>query len=618
MTLEDDINSLPSLPGVYIMKGEREILYIGKAKNIRVRVRSYFRTTRAHGAGAPGDGRYAVRYLAGRVKRIEYIVTKNEKEALILEDILLKKHKPRYNIRLKDDKTYVSIKLTVREKFPRISVVRRIKNDGSRYFGPYASSRDVRDIVKFLRKLFPLCSCSLREFKNRVRPCLDYQIGVCSAPCVGLISEQSYAELVQEAILFLDGRNREVASRLKKKMFEASGREDYEDAAKWRDRSLAVEGMLEEQKVAGRPGIDSDVFGFLRHGGDAVIQMLFVRDGRITGARDFSFRKVELPSEEIMSSFLSQLYAAGRFIPDEALLPFPVNDCAAISEWLSDKKGGVPIRRMGRSVRVYVPKRGKKTRLVLMANENAKEALKRLLLKDRETPQGLVDLKTRLRLPNLPSVIEAFDISNIGGDMAVAAMVVFVDAVPDKTRYRLYKIRLTEGPNDYAMMHEVLSRRYKDSSGHPGLIVVDGGKGQLSMALKVLDGIGAKTPVVAIAKEKLTQRPGGKKTLKGERVYLNGAKDPVFLKEGSPGDLLLRRIRDEAHRFAITYHRRLRRGAVTSILETIPGVGPKKRSALFERFGDLEGVKNASPGELTRVPGITEKLANDIKKELSR
>ena len=253
-----------------------------------------------------------------------------------------------------------------------------------------------------------------------------------------------------------------------------------------------------------------------------------------------------------------------------------------------------------------------------MANENAKEALKRLLLKDRETPQGLVDLKTRLRLPNLPSVIEAFDISNIGGDMAVAAMVVFVDAVPDKTRYRLYKIRLTEGPNDYAMMHEVLSRRYKDSSGHPGLIVVDGGKGQLSMALKVLDGIGAKTPVVAIAKEKLTQRPGGKKTLKGERVYLNGAKDPVFLKEGSPGDLLLRRIRDEAHRFAITYHRRLRRGAVTSILETIPGVGPKKRSALFERFGDLEGVKNASPGELTRVPGITEKLANDIKKELSR
>ena len=257
MTLEDDINSLPSLPGVYIMKGEREILYIGKAKSIRARVRSYFRKH--------GDGRYAVKYLAGRVKRIEYIVTENEKEALILEDILLKKHKPRYNIRLKDDKTYVSIKLTVQEKFPRISIVRRIKDDGSRYFGPYASSRDVRDIVKFLRKLFPICACSLHEFRNRVRPCLDYQIGVCSAPCAGLISEQSYAELVQEAILFLDGRNREVASRLKKKMLEASGREDYEDAAKWRDRSLAIEGMLEEQKVVGRSDIDSDVFGFLRH-----------------------------------------------------------------------------------------------------------------------------------------------------------------------------------------------------------------------------------------------------------------------------------------------------------------------------------------------------------------
>ena len=602
MTLEDDINSLPSSPGVYIMKGEREILYIGKAKNIRARARSYFRKH--------GDGRYAVKYLASRVKRIEYIVTANEKEALILEDILLKKHKPRYNIRLKDDKTYVSIKLTVQEKFPRISVVRRIKDDGARYFGPYASSRDVRDIVKFLRKLFPICSCSSHEFRNRVRPCLDYQIGVCGAPCAGLISEQSYAELVQEAILFLDGRNREVVLRLKKKMLEASGREDYEDAAKWRDRSLAIEGMLEEQKVVGRPGIDSDVFGFLRRGGDVVIQALFVRDGRITGARDFSFCKVELPSEEVMSSFLSQLYAAGRFLPDEVLLPFQVNDCAALSSFLSDKKSG-------KAVRVYVPKRGKKMRLVSMANENAQAALKRLLLKDRETPQGLVDLKTRLRLPNLPSVIEAFDISNIGGDMAVGAMVVFVNAVPDKTRYRLYKIRLTEGPNDYAMMHEALSRRYKDSSGHPGLILVDGGKGQLSMALKVLDGIGAKTPVVAIAKEKLTQRPGKKKILKHERIYLKGAKDPVFLKEGSPGDLLLRRIRDEAHRFAITYHRRLRRGAVTSILETIPGVGPKKRSALFERFGDLEGVKNASLGELTGVPGITEKLANDIKRELS-
>ena len=277
-----------------------------------------------------------------------------------------------------------------------------------------------------------------------------------------------------------------------------------------------------------------------------------------------------------MSSFLSQLYAAGRFLPDEVLLPFQVNDCAALSSFLSDKKSG-------KAVRVYVPKRGKKMRLVSMANENAQAALKRLLLKDRETPQGLVDLKTRLRLPNLPSVIEAFDISNIGGDMAVGAMVVFVNAVPDKTRYRLYKIRLTEGPNDYAMMHEALSRRYKDSSGHPGLILVDGGKGQLSMALKVLDGIGAKTPVVAIAKEKLTQRPGKKKILKHERIYLKGAKDPVFLKEGSPGDLLLRRIRDEAHRFAITYHRRLRRGAVTSILETIPGVGPKKKVGAFRK-----------------------------------
>ncbi|MFZ3072283.1 MAG: excinuclease ABC subunit UvrC [Thermodesulfobacteriota bacterium] len=610
MTLEDDINSLPSSPGVYIMKGEREILYIGKAKNIKARVKSYF-------SKHDGNGRYAVRYLAGRVRRLEYIVTANEKEALILEDVLLKKHKPRYNIRLKDDKTYVSIKLTVQEKFPRISIVRRIKDDGARYFGPYASSRDVRDVVKFLRKLFPLCSCSLHEFRNRVRPCLDYQIGVCSAPCVSLISEASYAELVSEAVLFLDGRNREVLGRLKKKMLEASCREDYAEAAKWRDRAVAIEGMLLEQKVVGRPGIDSDVFGFLRQNGDVVIQMLFVRDGRITGSRDFSFRKVELPSEEVMSSFLSQLYAAGRFIPEEVLLPFPVNDGKALASFLSDKKAGVPIRRMGRAVKVYVPKRGRKMRLVLMAKENAEAALKRLLLKEKEMPQGLNELKARLRLPNLPSVIEAFDISNLEGDMAIGAMVVFVNAVPDKSRYRLYKIRLTEGPNDYAMMHETLSRRYKDSSAQPDLILVDGGKGQLSIALKVLDGIGANTPVAAIAKEKLIQRPGGKVISKGERVYLKGAKDAVFLKEGSSGDLLLRRIRDEAHRFAISRHRRLRSGAFTSILETIPGVGPKKRLALFETFGDLEGVKNASVHELTLVPGITENLANNIKKELS-
>lgn len=618
MDIEEKLKNLPAAPGVYIMKGGKgEVLYIGKAKSLRSRVRSYFREG--------GDTRYSVKFITSRVEDIDYIVTANEKEALFLEDTLLKRHKPRYNIRLKDSKTYVSIKLTVNEKFPRILVTRHIKKDGSRYFGPYVSARDVRETIKFIRKIFPICTHNISGFRIKTRPCLDYQLGLCAGPEAGLISEDAYRELVNGAILFLEGRNRELIKILRESMSEASRNLDFEKAAMIRDRISAIVGMLEEQKVVSHRAVDRDVFAFVHQDGSLAMQALFIRDGRLVSGADYFFEDSGLPDEEVMSSFIAQFYRGERFVPDEVILPVRLEDAPVIGEWISGKKG--------RKVSLIVPVKGEKLKLLKMAESNAREALRKKHESAAEKAGVLEGLGKRLHLKNIPERIEAFDISNISGSLAVGAMVTFTHGSPDKGSYRLFKIRASEGPDDYAMMHEVLSRRYgkaKDGEKEdkarnlpmPDLILMDGGKGQLNIALKVITEFGiTDVDIVALAKERpeeegyLTKRHAV--PVKGERVYLPNVKDPILLKEGSKPDLLLRRIRDEVHRFAISYHRKLRGKGLGSVLDNVKGIGEKKRKALFERFGDLEGILSADMSELVKVPGITEKLALEIK-EINR
>lgn len=588
-----------------MMKGTSgEVLYIGKAKDLRARVRSYFREG--------GDGRYAVRFLSSRTADIDYIVTTNEKEALLLEDTLLKRHKPRYNIRLKDSKTYVSIKVTMKEKFPRILVTRQRKKDGSRYFGPYISAREVRDTIKFIRRIFPLCVCSEGEFRNRVRPCLDYQIGLCAAPAAGLISEEAYRELVDGAIMFLEGKNRELLRMLREKMKEASAALEFEKAARLRDRVLSIEGMLEEQKVVAARAADQDVFAFIRERESIVLQALYIRDGRLTGGSDYFFHDAGLPDEEILSSFVAEYYRGERFVPDEAIVQTELDDRELLEDWLSEKKG--------RRVAITMPHRGGKAKLLQMARSNAAEALRKRSEAALSRAGVVEELQKRLRLKGAPHRIEAFDISNIGGSQAVGAMVAFRDGEPDKDSYRLFRIRGLEGPDDYAMMYQVLSRRFLmegagKGPGFPDLVLVDGGKGQLNIAIEALKELGVRgVEVRALAKDRDNGPPAKGVKPKGERVFIPGVKDPILLKEGSKPDLLVRRIRDEVHRFAISYHRKLRSKEIGSLLDRVPGIGGKKKKALFERFGDLESILNADLQELMSIPGITERLAEEIRK----
>ncbi len=597
--LEEKLDILPSKPGVYLMKGkDGKVLYIGKAKNLRSRVRSYFHKS--------SDTRYTVQFLVSKAFDIDFIVTANEKEALILEDTLLKKFKPRYNIRLKDDKTYVSIKLTVRERFPRILVTRRMKDDGSRYFGPYASAQKVRETIKFLRGIFPLRTCGNAEFNNRVRPCLDFQIGLCGAPAAGHITENAYMELVSETMMFLEGRNLGLVRILKKKMADASRKMDFERAASIRDQIASIEETLREQRVVSSYKKDQDIFAYAVDGDILLFQVMFIRGGRLVGGRVFSFKYLDIPVEEFFSSFLSQYYSRGNFVPNELILPLSIGDRDVIQEWLTDKKGT--------KVAITKPIRGIKVSLLKMAEANAKEALKKEGMADNNRTL-LEELKRRLRLSKMPKTIDAFDISNISGKMSVGAMVSFVDGKPDKKRYRLFKIRLTSGPDDYSMMREVMQRRYIKAveANMPDLILVDGGKGQLNIALKVFEELGVTVPAVAaIAKDKETVTEAAR----GEKVYLPFRKDPIILKEDLAPDNFMKRVRDEAHRFAITYHRRLRSKGMVSMLEDIPGVGPKRRKALLIRFDGLEGLRNASLEEISAITGINQQVAALIKEKV--
>ena len=555
MDIKKKLKDLPKSPGVYLMKGRSgAILYIGKAKNLKSRVDSYFKKT--------ADDRYATRFLASRTDDIDCIVTANEKEALFLEETLLKRHKPKYNIRLKDSKTYVSIKLTMAEEFPRILVTRRIKEDGSRYFGPYTSAKAVRETVRLIRRIFPLCVCSPSVFKSRTRPCLDAQLGICAAPAVGEITKEAYAELVGGAMMFLEGRSSALVKKLKEKMRKASASHEFEEAASLRDRLSAIEEMLEAQRVVSLKSVNQDVFAVSTDKETLAVQVMLVRDGRLVKSDNYIFKNTGLPVEEALFSFITQYYRSDRFIPPTILLSAKINDARFIEAWLGEKSG--------KKVTLSVPSRGPKLKLVKMAEENAAEAVRKKAAEAAADTDTLEALKKRLRLKTLPERIEAFDISNLGASSAVGAMVSFKGGTPDKNNYRLFKIKDVKGPDDYAMMREVLRRRYsvhglglKDAPEPPDLILIDGGKGQLNIAIKVLSELSLEgVAVAALAKEKM----GGERTFskakeeaKGERIYLPGVKDPILLREGSSGDLLLRRVRDEVHRFAIKYQRKLPR-----------------------------------------------------------
>lgn len=591
--LEKKIKVLPKGPGVYILKDRTGIpIYIGKAKDLRKRLRTYLKGE---------DQRYTVRFLMERVADVECIITDTEKEALILEDTLIKKYRPRYNINLKDDKTYVSLRIDTREPFPRITVARKVKRDGARYFGPYSSAHSVRETLRVLQELFPLRTCSDAEFKSRKRPCIDYQMGRCLAPCAGLIDEKAYKDLVRGAILFLEGKRPDIIEDLRKRMEEAAEGLNFEEAARLRDKIKAIELTVEKQVVARYTDKDQDVVAVYKGEGELLINILFVRRGRLVGNKDYLFSEKGLPASETLSSFLSQFYLRGRFIPHEVILPFSLEDQDSLEELLKELKG--------ERVRILVPRRGDRYKLLKMAEENAAVIYRMKREREIETEQVLEEIKRRLHLTRVPQRIEAVDVSNISGDLAVGSIVAFYRGEPDKDGYRRYRIKGVVGIDDYAMMREVVWRRFrriKEEGRGPDLLLVDGGKGQLAIAEGVMKELGIEVDLVAIAKGK-----GGR-----DRLYIPGRRNPVTFRKDSQAYLLLQRIRDEAHRFAVTYHRRLRTSRISSVLDEIPGVGRKRKEALLKHFKGIEEVRKASVEDLCKVPSIDRRTAMNIYRAL--
>jgi excinuclease ABC subunit C len=597
--------NFPAAPGVYLMKGaDGGILYVGKARNLRQRVRSYFRQS--------GDSRYHIRFLMARVADIDYIVTDTEKEALILENNLIKKHRPRYNFNLRDDKTYFSLRMDMNEEFPRLAIIRKVPRDGARYFGPYSSASAARDVLKELCKLFPLRHYPLETCRRRGRPCLFHQIRQCSAPCFDLISRQDYAALAEGAALFLEGKNRELLKVFTARMHEAAQGEQYEEAARFRDLIRSIEVTVEQQKMIG-PGGDSDVVGYCRTGNRLEIVLLFIRGGSMVGSRNWSL-SWELDDAEGVASFINEYYGREVFIPREVLLPLPLTEQGALAELLSEQ--------LGKRVSVTFPRRGIKAGLVELACRNAASAAQEKADAANSVEAALGELRDKLRLPAFPRRIECYDISNIGGRHAVGSRVVFTDGRPATSLYRRFRIRSVDQANDFGMMHEVLARRFRNGSEAdplPDLIVVDGGIGQLNVLVRVLNELNvAGVAAAALAKSRVVKGMGKADIERSnERVFLPGRKNPVVLRQNSAPLLLLARIRDEAHRFAVTYHKKLRgKAAIASRLEEVPGVGPERRKALLKQFGSLQKVLEASREELASVQGMTEKEAGAVWRHL--
>ena len=597
---KDIIESIPKLPGIYIMKDHRaEILYIGKAKVLRNRVRSYFQNSR--------NLHPRTRIFLDKVDDIKFLTTKTEAEALILESNFIKKHQPKYNVLLKDDKHYPYLRLTTQEKFPRLEVVRRVKKDKATYFGPYTMVKEVRETIRLIYKIFPL-----RQSKDKLdgspmrRPCLNHQMGRCLAPCAGLVSSQDYSEIVQDVSLFLKGKNTTLLKDLKTKMEAASVETRYEEAAVLRDKISAVQTVIDKQKIISTSLEDQDVIAYCSEKDQAMAQVLIIRSGKMLGEKIFKLKsRKEMEEDETLSSFLKQYYADESILPAAVLLPHPIEDADLIASWLSDKKGTC--------VSIEVPVIGKKRDLIKMAEENASFAMRMESDKGEVGTRSLEELQTALNLKHFPEIIEGFDLSNISGSHAVGSMVVFENALAEKSKYRRYKISTVKGIDDYAMLREVMTRRYsrllKENVPLPNLILIDGGKGHLNAGHDVLQALNLvdRLDLVCIAKGKF------RNNLVTDEVYLPQHKKPVLFHENSPSRFLMQRIRDEAHRFAISYHRKLRgKKTLESPLESIPGIGKKRRLMLLKKFGSLENIQKASLEELLILPGITQLLAERI------
>ena len=587
--VREKLKLLPDNPGVYIMKDAAgKIIYVGKAVVLKNRVRQYFQSQRNH---TP-----KVRAMVAKVADFEFIMTASEVEALILECNLIKKHRPRYNISLKDDKSYPYVKVTLQADFPRVFLTHRILKDGARYFGPYTNVTAVHESLKLLRRLFPLRNCKTLQD----RPCLEYHIKRCLAPCAGKISKEEYDGMIRSVLLFLEGRTADVEKELEYRMKKAAEAYHFELAARLRDQLAAVKKVAEKQNIVTGAG-DQDAIGMARSEIGVCVQVFFIRSGKMIGREHFLLQGSEDESDEaLLAAFLQQYYHRATFIPREILLPMKLTEAALLETWLAEKKGA--------KVQLLVPQRGTKHDIVAMAASNAEKFLSdeaaRIRQANAQTLGAVEELGRYLGLKNPPNRMECFDISHIQGSETVASMVVFEGGLPKKSDYRRFKINSTEGkPDDFLSMREVTQRRYGDlpESELPDLIVIDGGKGQLSSALEIIRGAGHKdVPVVGLAKQ-------------FELVFREGESDPVVLPRHSQALYLIERIRDEAHRFAITYHRNLRgKRNLVSVLDHIVGIGPARRKSLWSTFGTIAKIKAASVDELAQAPGMNRPAAEAV------
>jgi len=603
--IAEQLRQLPASPGVYLLKDAAgNILYVGKAANLRHRVRSYF--------GAGQNLTPKLRRMAARVGELDFFVTNSEQEALILECTLIKRHRPRYNVRLKDDKTFPYLRISLDEDWPGVYITRRLEENGGRYFGPFASAKSVRQTLKVIKGIFPFRSCSRVIKGNDSRPCLDYYIHRCLGPCVGAVDKEEYEEVIKQVILFLEGRQEAVVRQLENKMEQAAEAMNFEQAALLRDQIQAINRVIEGQRIAAAVKGEQDVIAFAGDGDQAYVQVFFIRGGKLIGKESFVLRgtRSEEPTQ-IMASFIKQFYSSSPSIPPLLLLQHPVEDAAVIEGWLKDRRGG--------RVRIQAPRRGNKKQLVDIVAENARQGLELLRIKQLAAPEALAEalaeVKKELDLSHIPSRIEGYDISDIRGTAAVGSMVVFEEGKPKPAHYRRFRIKTVSGADDYAMLGEVLRRRFKRTENAsaeggwavmPDLVLVDGGRGQLSAALSAMreSGVGS-VPVVGLAKE-------------NEEIFIPRRAAPVVLPRSSPGLQLLQRLRDEAHRFALGYHKKVRkRETFASALDAVPGIGPKRKRTLLRQFGSLQGIREASEQELAAAKGMTRSSARKVKEYLA-
>ncbi len=613
----DRLRAIPQKPGVYLMKDKYgAVLYVGKAARLRSRVGSYFANSANH---LP-----KVRILVTKVADYEFIVTESEQEALLLEATLIKKHKPLYNVRLKDDKSYPFIKIDRSEDFPQVLITRSVSRDNSTYFGPYASVHSVRRTLNLLKRLFPYRSCTKAITGNDERPCLDYYIQRCVAPCIGAVNKDEYADIIDSVSLFLEGKTDLVVKGLSVKMTTAADNLEFEKAAAFRDQLKAIEKVNEGQKVLHIKPEDLDVIAVAPAQQESWIEIFFIRQGKLIGRDNFIMHsKEEETSQDLVTAFVKQFYDSNSYVPNNILTQHPLTDCKTIERWLSGKRHG--------KVNIVVPQRGEKRRLVQMVAENAFQGLAQLKIRQQsdtsKLDEGMIELEDALSLPRPPRRIECYDISNIQGAHAVGSMIVFEDGKPKPSHYRRFQIKNVQGINDYLMMQEMLTRRFrrisdiesKDGSISPNtvlakptvnsrswgvvpdLVLIDGGKGHMSAALEVFLQLGINhIPLASIAKE-------------NEEVFVPHMQEGILLPRNSQGLYLLQRARDEAHRFAVTFHRQLRsKRGVASKLDLIPGIGLKRRKMLIRRFGSVKGIRGAGLDEIAAVPGMTMKLARTI------